>query len=381
MENREYILPMGDWVTQSQKAVVIRFSGQRIVLSTGALGGGLRTDLTGVFDYNDCDNAGVCSEMLGETMLEHQKNIAIRLGLDPYYTTGLDTAANMDNLARSTMVYENFSVTALVTAGADGNAARAGDPSSLHEHSGSPCFILPGTINIFLFIDAKLSSGAMVEAMMTATEAKSATLQELMVPSKYSCGLATGTGTDGIVIVSNAESSVDLYNAGKHFKLGELLAAAVKKTVREALYRQSGLCSQSQHNLFARLKRFGITPDQVSQNYDAFCPNDQERCYIWMSQLSCDGFMVVWASMYAHLLDQLDWELLTLGETTDWAEALMSMMFCHYGCQREPRIPFAHDKEGSVQQMVQTIQKGLAEVLRIHNEAEKLQMNAQDFNK
>ena len=42
--------------------------------------------------------------------------------------------------------------------------------------------------------------GAMAELMLTATEAKTAVLRDLMLGSSVSELLATGTGTDGMVI-------------------------------------------------------------------------------------------------------------------------------------------------------------------------------------
>ena len=67
------------------------------------------------------------------------------------------------------------------------------------------------------------SEGTLLEAFMTATEAKTVALNNLKIPSQYSNGYATGTGTDGLAIFSNLESETFLTNAGKHSKLGELI--------------------------------------------------------------------------------------------------------------------------------------------------------------
>src|SRR5690606_26978843 len=139
-------------------------------------------------------------------------------------------------------------VTAIATAGVEINAGRAGDPAAYDErylaNEGES-----GTINIILLISAKLTPGALARSLITITEAKTAALQELMIDSRYSSGLATGTGTDGIIAVSNAESDIVLTNAGKHTRLGELIGKTVKDAVKEALFKQAGICANSQHSL------------------------------------------------------------------------------------------------------------------------------------
>ena len=74
-------------------------------------------------------------------------------------------------------------------------------------------------------------------------------MQELLIASHYSCGIATGTGTDGAIIISNAESKTHLTNAGKHSKLGELIGRTVISSIKEALKLQQGITPQIQHDI------------------------------------------------------------------------------------------------------------------------------------
>ena len=125
--------------------------------------------------------------------------IVKELGLNPQETTGLSTAASMDKAAIQRATFEDISVTAIVTGGVEKNGCRAGDPASFHERGEKIESLAAGTINIVLLIDADLTPGALTNALVTCTEAKTAALQELMAGSNYSHGLATGSGTDGIV--------------------------------------------------------------------------------------------------------------------------------------------------------------------------------------
>ena len=109
---------------------------------------GMRDDLTAAFNYCDCGMAGVCQPMQGNNLREHQRTVARRLGLDPDHTTGLDTAANLDNMVVITKRWEDLQITAAVSGGADVNALCAGDPAFLTEADGALTSVPPGTINI-----------------------------------------------------------------------------------------------------------------------------------------------------------------------------------------------------------------------------------------
>lgn len=127
----------------------------------------------------------------------------------------LSTAANLDNMVVLTKTWNSISITAAVSAGADVNALCAGDPATLFESDEEPCILSPGTINIFLITNQTLSPGAMTELLMTITEAKTTVLRDFMQGSSASNSIATGTGTDGIVIIGDCDFEHTLLNAGK----------------------------------------------------------------------------------------------------------------------------------------------------------------------
>ena len=328
---RRYELCNGDRLVCTEGAAAFIFTGARAVLSTAANGGGLRYDLTSAFNWSDQGTAGICQPMEGATLREHQIAVARRLGLDPDHTTGLDTAANLDNMVVVTREWEELRVTAAVSAGADVNALCAGDPATLTERAGAPCPVPAGTINIFLFTDRALSPGAMAELLLTATEAKTAVLRDLMQGSSVSSALATGTGTDGAVIVCAAEGE-SLLNAGKHFKFGELAAGAVREAVAEALFRQTGLCPQSQHSVLKRLGRFGITARSLRARCLAQMPGEEAAFAARLERLDRDSFLVAAAALYVHLLDQRAAGMLTGDEAGDWTGHLLGEIARHCHC-------------------------------------------------
>jgi iron complex transport system substrate-binding protein len=165
-------------------------------------------------------------------------------------TSFLFTGADMANLSVQQSNFKDLKVYALVTAGVEGNALR------LSRDEGR--FYEPGTINIILLANYRLSPRAMSRALIAATEAKTAALQDLDIRSSeqpLTCQ-ATGTGTDNIIVVGGQGPVLD--NAGGHSKMGELIGRAVYQGVREAVAKQNGITAG--RSLWPRLqeRRLGL---------------------------------------------------------------------------------------------------------------------------
>ena len=179
------------------------------------------------------------------------------LGFAPDSTAILFTGANMDNLAVVKKSFREMEVTALVTAGVESNAMRMGaDTGLFYEPDSNGKTDKPGTINILLLTNMQLSPQAMSRGIITATEAKSAALQDLDIRSGYSAGVhqATGTGTDNIIVVEGTGTFIDA--SGGHTKMGELMAGAVYEGVQRAIYLQNGLVKE--RSIFQRLRERDI---------------------------------------------------------------------------------------------------------------------------
>ena len=198
--------------------------------------------------------------------LETSRNQLMQsIGRDPGDTSLLFTGADMDNLSVQRQQYKEMSVYALVTAGVRSNAVRmAEDIGAYYE---------PGTINMIIMANMQLTPRAMNRAILSATEAKTAALQDLDIRSSYTpmTNPATGTGTDNIIVVQGVGPRID--NAGGHSKMGELIAKAVYAGVREAVFRQNGIVGG--RNIFQRLKERHISVFQLVSN--ANCDSQGEK--------------------------------------------------------------------------------------------------------
>ena len=333
-----YTLSTGDEVYRYEKSIVIFFKGKRKVLSTSVFNGGYHENYTAVFNHDAKQGAGMPCEMLAPTYTEHMQILSGRLGLDPETVTGMGTAADMEHVAIETLTYENLTVTAIVTGGIETNGGRVGDPATFFKPLEKPD--RAGTINIMLVLDTDLPPGTLTRALVTCTEAKTAAIQELLEGSKYSNGLATGSGTDTTIVVANSESPLYLEGAGKHSKLGELIGRTVKAAVKQALDRQTGLNPESQHNALRRLQRFGVDKNTLWKKYQEKRKNQNGKLLLKpeflakAEALSKEDTMLTYTSLYVHLLDQFLWGLLREEETRKGAEMLLRSLAESYG--REP---------------------------------------------
>jgi ABC-type Fe3+-hydroxamate transport system substrate-binding protein/adenosylcobinamide amidohydrolase len=166
----------------------------------------------------------------------------------------LFTGADMDNLAIEKESYRDMMVYALVTAGVMGNAMKAsGDSGGFYE---------PGTVNMIIMTNMKLSPRAMTRSIISATEAKSAALSDLDIRSSYTARFnqATGTGTDNIIVASGEGRIIE--NAGGHTKMGELISRAVYHAVRKAVFKQNGVIAG--RTVFARLRERNVSVSDLS---------------------------------------------------------------------------------------------------------------------
>ena len=328
-----------DQMIRKGKGIIFFFAGKRHVLSSSVLNGGFRDDLLAVFNFDEKPEDSKFCEMTENTYEEHLANIAKdKLELNPSLCSGLSTAADMENMVIETMsvtLSNGFplTVTAAVTGGIDQNGARPGDPAcweefdfqyrSLRDLSETP---MPGTINIFLHINAALTEGTMVRAVITGSEAKAAACSELLCPSLYSEGIATGSGTDGMIVISDPSTDFVLTAAGKDSLLGEMIGTTIMKALQKAIGLQTDVTQEFQHHVIKRLERFGITEERLYATYRSRSMMDflkgkttlSKDEFLKMAEKPLSsGYLTGKASMIAHLLDQLVWGMLSMEDINE----------------------------------------------------------------
>ena len=241
------------------------------ILSTSSRNGGQTENLRYIINHQSCE---------GTDHRERHTHVTA-MGLDGYHdaacreieidgdrTAVMGTAANMNYAAVAQLRDNTILVTAVVTAGVQGNAACAGDPATWRETETGweKVPTVGGTINTVLLVNHSLTEGALARAVITMTEAKTAALQQLAIGSLYSKDLATGTGTDQFCVGAPLAAGKPLASTSPHAKLGELIGLAVKDATLEALRWQNGLEFSMTRSIFHALGRYGLDEPDFATN-------------------------------------------------------------------------------------------------------------------
>jgi len=310
-------------VKRGERVLAAELAAPHAVLSTCRVNGGLREDLSLVVNHQAC-------EPRPHPDCEHRRCLAARdpegyhrlicdtYGFPPEKTALLGTAANMYLAGFATEAFRDLTVFCAATAGVETNAGRAGDPAHFYEEEGRFLRIegggavacdRRGTIVLMVFVNRPLTPGALVRAVKMVTEAKVTVLEELHVASRYSSGLATGTGTDQIAVAARLDPSLrPLSGAGKHVKLGELLSRATRRALFRALSLQNKLTPETVRYAPRLLERYGLGEETLLVALREFLPPPVHE---WFARnrypLLGDAVLVSHLLSYLHLWDNARW--------------------------------------------------------------------------
>ena len=319
---------VGDEILKNKDTVLVKFGPKRNGIVSSWLNGGYNDDLSAVFNHqlsqeniNKYEEGGILS-FLEDLSLD----FCNELGLRSDKISGLITSADMDYYSIACEEFRDIEVMAIATAGVRVNAVSAGDRASYYEINDEYDFDIddsddkfsnkPGTINVILLINSKLSESSLLLAEMIATEAKTVALRDLMTASNYSNDIATGTGTDGIAIFSNLDSENAIENMSTHSKIGELIAKVVKASIKECLAKLQWVTPSYQLNALVRLDRYQYNLDDFYENFvtdfvEINNEDDKKNFILSLIDISKNPELVANVSLIIHLLDQYRYGLLS----------------------------------------------------------------------
>ena len=200
-----------DGVTVAIDADAVHVHSERPLqtLSSAVVGGGFETtrDVLNVHVRDDYDGASPAGDLAA---------FAASRGVEGGFI-GLMTAAETQYACAETAEEGGLVVTAVVSVGLSNVAAAGVTP---------PAPPLPGTINAVVLVDGALTPAAMVNAVITVTEAKALALAEWDVRTPDG-DLAAGTSTDSVVVACTGAGPLLEY-AGTATTVGWLTARAVR---------------------------------------------------------------------------------------------------------------------------------------------------------
>ena len=256
MFNNPYEAPQelatGGHVTKELSSVTVHFDDIHYALSSGQLNGGYHHTLA-VRNQQLTYQIETEKDLPGGSVANYLAQEFEQIDTPVHFSTALLTSATMTLHAYAKVEEKDTIVETIVTAGYEKTAHRAGTGYCYEERDGA--FITPGTINILVFTNKALTDSAMVKAMMTITEAKTAALQDWGAESvklypfmsedipdaltKERNTTATGTSTDGVILTIDTNGDV-LTDAGTFSLFGDTLAKAVYVGVQRALENAIG---------------------------------------------------------------------------------------------------------------------------------------------
>lgn len=144
-------------------------------------------------------------------------------------TIGMMTAVLVKDLVYRLYEHDNFSIFVVITAGV-GNAV---DCTKALDYTREQTM---GTINTWVFINGYVGDDTLVQAITTATEAKTRALHDLDIRDSKSKTVATGTSTDSILVAAT-QSGTKLPYAGTATPLGQILGKAIYQETKRAILR------------------------------------------------------------------------------------------------------------------------------------------------
>jgi adenosylcobinamide hydrolase len=214
----------------TQQSLVIDLERRRRILSSAPRGGGFvqaRYVINHQVDSNARHSGHPRPICKWGDPARYLGSVAKKVGVT-HDCVGLMTAVPIRRLVVLREQEEGLWVEGFFTAGVT-NAVRAGDWIGTEQEYG------PGTINMVLVTNARLSRSAMVCAIQVTTEAKTAALFRAHVPCAKGKAGATGTGTDATVIVCGDGPSLKF--SGTHTLIGMMMGRLVLRALHKGLRR------------------------------------------------------------------------------------------------------------------------------------------------
>lgn len=193
-----------------------RLDEERPAVSSASVGGGLRR-LGWVL------NVGVVHDYARTDLDTHAAEVAGPLGLSGP-GAALFTAADVGSVTTA----DEAGVQAWATVG----VTRPTWPADRSALGRAGRRLLPGTINIVVVVDARLSEAALVQAALAATEAKAQACVEAGIGG-------TGTASDALVLLGAADGPVQDFG-GVRSVWGSRVALAVHAAVAAGLQPRDG---------------------------------------------------------------------------------------------------------------------------------------------
>lgn len=216
-----------DHIITGQCSVTV-FDEPMQAISWAYHGGGLRDGIRAVVNWSVADDM--------KTLEEYSKEVFTRLDLLPNETVVLLTAVPAQYCFKGCASdYDTgLTVWASATAGL-GNLRAFDDEPEWNEEMEQGVPASPGTINIVVSVNRRLSLEARIELLAMIAQVKTHIVESYALSSPLGGDIASATGTDCIVLCNHEMHETTLRYAGMHTTLRHVTAQAVKQALQGAI--------------------------------------------------------------------------------------------------------------------------------------------------
>ena len=184
----------------------------------------------GIGWYSTFINRTVSHDLVIDDVQQEMAQFLTQQHFTPSNSVAMLTTVFSENATVKSYTDNDWTITIMITAA----VTHAVDVSQSYQHSRDAQI---GTINTWVIINGHLSDEAFLQAMMTATEAKTKALLHLQVKDPLSNTIATGTSTDSLLIAATQEGPTTQY-AGTITPVGKLIGRGVFEATVEALQKR-----------------------------------------------------------------------------------------------------------------------------------------------
>lgn len=186
----------------------------------------------GIGRYDTLLNRSIAPEYDIYNVKEETEQFLKERKFSPTNTVVMLTAVETSCAAIRHFSKNNAEILVMVTAGV-GNSV---DVTKTYLREEEPHI---GTINTWVIINGKLTDEAFIQAMITATEAKTKALADQQIKDAVTNTIATSTATDSLLIAATQQGEEMPY-AGPITEIGKLIGRAVFEVTIEAIkkYKQ-----------------------------------------------------------------------------------------------------------------------------------------------
>ena len=180
-----------------------------------------------------------------------------------------------------------------------------------------------GMTHVLVIMDCDTPEYGMLRATVTANEAVTAVVQDLLLRSDGGSEPASGSVCQSVTVVRNRNSDVFLHGAGKHGKLGQLIGETVMTAVRESASANGKSC-ESASDAMEMLGMYGYSHEDL---FNMTGCRDLNAFSVSLDRISMEPHVAASVSAVLFVADEIRWKLIPEEDGLSVISGMMKEVF------------------------------------------------------